>query len=431
MLDHLNTSDFTAVPNSNFGYLLIANEPGAHHLLLKTGAGELYNLLLRENELEDLELFRGRLKEIPGLEYTGTAHQLTEFQLNLLSDIPVSIGISQLGWNDAAKIWFFHNAALTTDGRVHAVSPLGQVVVDGELYFLTYYASLKERSPKGIDFHLRDHVATSLTLADWATAVSRVYGLPGRIGVLFALATAFSDLVFERLNFFPLLFACGEPASGKSSLLRALRALFGSGLENSYQITSPGLLRMLSFSRNTMTGLDEFIADPVSSVQVTAIAARMPYKLFVRGAGVPFTTRVIEGTLMVLSNEHLNKPEDSSNVIAMEMARPDTSPEGQQAYCELHEHVTAGYSGLIGEVIMHRATVEREFNTHFEAHFAELKDRPGQPEGWDGRMLSSYAMLHAIADCLLIVEIDGHSVQDDLVHCLIEQQAALAMPASR
>lgn len=429
MLEHLNTSDFTAVPNSNFGYLLIANEPGAHHLLLKNNAGALTNMLLREAELEDLERFNARLLGAGDFRFAGNIHQLTEFQLNLLSDVPISIGISQLGWNNAAQLWFFHNAALDTDGCEHPVNEMGQVVVDGELYFLTCYASLKGDSSEGRDFYQTRYVTTSLCLTDWATAMSRVYGLPGRIGVLFALATVFSDLVFERRGFFPVLFASGERASGKSSLLRALRALFGSTHENAVRMTSPSILPSLSSPTNTLLGVDEFSGDGETHSQLQAMAART---MFTHGSMVRNPERFpMRRSVMVLSLNALVDPSASQCVVAVEMRQPEHTDAAAQAYSELLEHVTAGYSELIVEVITHRATVEREYNTHFAAHLAELNARPGKPEGWDIRMLESYAMLEAIADCMALVSIDGHLVHDDLVHCLIEQQAALALPATR
>lgn len=66
---------------------------------------------------------------------------------------------------------------------------------------------------------------TSITLSALASQMMRVHGRQGMVAFAFAMATPFSPLIRKYVGGFPLLYLYGGPATGKTSLGRAVCAM--------------------------------------------------------------------------------------------------------------------------------------------------------------------------------------------------------------
>lgn len=110
------------------------------------------------------------------------------------------------------------------------------------------------------------YVKRSVSFGDWADLFCQVYGENGKIGLMFYLASMFSDVIFKVENFFPILYLYGKPSSGKTTMAISLISMLQPTGETSIgsNINStpmPALFRQLGQVRNGIVLIEEYNND--------------------------------------------------------------------------------------------------------------------------------------------------------------------------
>lgn len=230
-----------------------------------------------ELRIQDFATQAGFLNKIaarPRFTWFGSAKQLlyvkakTEYDKSVIS----AKMITRLGWQPEEKVWAFSNG-IVADGTFHPCNVDGLVSLEGRGYFLpassrldgfsedfsedTWFRYLDEY-PAGVD---------KISLLDWVKRMEEVFNTDqdpnGTIGVLYAIFSLFSDIVFEAVRFCPLLYVTGIKGAGKNVFGQAIMALFGryTPPPNIHNITGTAANRLCAHIFNGIVWFDEYKND--------------------------------------------------------------------------------------------------------------------------------------------------------------------------
>jgi hypothetical protein len=140
-----------------------------------------------------------------------------------------AIEIGALGHLPGGNMFAWANGVF--DGREFLpIDTFGIVEAGAERYFIPALSSIYEGGEVfGHERRFAHNIASKVGFSEWATLFCNAYseGENGRVGVVFACAAMFRDIIFKTIKSFPLLFLFGPKGTGKTSYLDALLSLFG------------------------------------------------------------------------------------------------------------------------------------------------------------------------------------------------------------
>lgn len=181
---------------------------------------------------------------------------------------------------------------------------------------------------------------TQVSLAQWAKKVHTAFGAPAMLAIPFALAAGNARFVRQSTEGHPVLFLCGEPATGKTALTRAMalatdaeRVHLALNTGQTYTAmnrafsASEGALVVLEEYQNGKRWLDE---------RLRAAWSGTPYQSGPMGDGLVVEHTALAGSLVVTSTSY---PRDTillQRLLVIEMPQPSMTEESKAAFAELH-----------------------------------------------------------------------------------------------
>ncbi len=219
-------------------------------------------IVLNQEDLCSLAKFKQKVEGLGNYVWLAKDAELTKLKLYIYEVVTEATEVIQLGWQQKG-FWAFGNG-IWYNGKWYTTDDYGVVKLDPAVgnYYLPANSKMFEND-HGIFQFERQFVHLNLgtiTLHEAVTRLVDVYGMNGKIGFCFLLATLFRDVVFGTTGHFPILNLFGKIASGKSAFGKTLMSFFvmGYSAPNIENATIAGLTKTLEQSSNALVHIDEY-----------------------------------------------------------------------------------------------------------------------------------------------------------------------------
>lgn len=219
-------------------------------------------IVLNQEDLCSLAKFKQKIEGLGNYVWLAKDAELTKLKLYIYEVVTEATEIFQLGWQPKG-FWAFGNG-IWYNGKWYSTDDYGVIQLEPSIgnYYLPANSKMYEND-HGIFQFERQFVHLNLgtiTLHEAVTRLVDVFGMNGKIGFCFLLATLFRDVVFGTTEHFPILNLFGKIASGKSAFGKALMSFFvmGYSAPNIENATIAGLTATLEQSSNALVHIDEY-----------------------------------------------------------------------------------------------------------------------------------------------------------------------------
>lgn len=284
--------------------------------------------------------------------------------------------INVLGWQ-MEGFWAFNNQIIY-NGQNYEVDEYGIVHHKSASYYIPAGNKIYENQNEYLMPQKKCTFKESpVSFMDLASQMYKVHREHAYNSILFTLATYFSDLIFKRVSFFPILFLYGEASTGKDNLIEACQSFFGdpqtaltmTGKAN----TDKAKIRKFAQFRNLLVHMSEYGRGNSDLDQMLkSIWDRRGYERGTISSSVGTESVPIESSLMFTGNEYPDNDALITRIIAEEMNKDQFTAEEKQEYEKLKEMVQEGYSYLSTEILGERKNFEQNFRKVYKEVAKEL-----------------------------------------------------------
>jgi DNA primase len=245
------------------------------------------------------------------------------------------------------------------------------------------------------------HAPAKLQFSEWSRQYINVFGSRSVIDITFAIACLFSDVIFETMEGFPILFLYGEGSSGKGTRMKSLMRLLGKPQDASKisekANTAKAKIRELAQFVNGICGLDEFINDiPDADIKtLTGIWDRFGYKRSMADSKYGTESVPVSSGIVMTGNEYPVNDPFIQRLIALEINDNKFDEDAKKRYDKFRDATQNGVTSVALEILKHRSLVEKSYKeTHRSSHTAVAGKLLGL--NVTDRMINNYAVLLSV-----------------------------------
>ncbi len=340
--------------------------------------------------------FRKSVTSRGNFQWTGSELDYYRYLSYMMDRMGNGRMITEMGWQPEG-FFAMRTAALNTQ-TIH-YDARGCFEHDGEMFYVPAGNSIYNRDENKYATAKRVELIEGVDFSTWQKQMRKVHREHMMLATCFAVATAFSDYVFRRLQGFPLLFLYGSPGSGKDQLIQACQSLYGLPQPEIFLSgpnTDKGQIRMFAELINVPLNLAEYKAG-MKREQVEFLKGlwgRIGYRRGNLHSKFSTDTVPIRCSAYVSGNDYPNQDDAlMTRIIVEEMHKDKFTGEEKIEFKNLRRMVEHGYSAMLATVVKHRAEWERTWYDEAYTHAQGLLDAALEEHSIDGRMQQNLAVL--------------------------------------
>jgi DNA primase catalytic core len=328
----------------------------------------------------------------------GGANDFSRLTTKLYDDMGDGRMITVLGWQEEG--FFALNNVVIVDGRVEKLDKNGCFDNKGASYYIPSANHIYANNPtKFIPQKRAIYTETTRTFNEVAQQITKVHRKHAMNAMLFTVASCFSDVVYNKVSFFPILFLYGEPSSGKDNLIECCQSFFGkpqtpitiTGKAN----TDKAKIRKFAQFRNMIGHMTEYSNGSDDTDQMMkSFWDRVGYERGTIDSAVGTESIAIEMSVIFTGNDYPTNDALITRIITEEMNKTDFSDEEKNEYEKLKEMMQDGISSLTAIILAFRKNFEQHFRKEFKAAQLELRHHLSDISLPD-RMITNAAVLGA------------------------------------
>lgn len=288
--------------------------------------------------------------------------------------------IDVLGWNPEG--FFCWNNLVTVPGQ-------SEVAIDENGVFnfnnISYYVPSANQIYKNSiwQYEAQKRVIVrggEVTVTQYLAKMLEVHREHAITGILFTLASAFQDIVFNTIKSFPLLLLYGPPSSGKDQLANCCQSFFGYpqasiNLESGSSTLKAQIREFAQFG-NLISQLSEFKnGDPKLVGMLKGLWDRNGYKRGTLDSKVSTESVPILSSTILTGNEYPNDEALITRCLWEEMVKNDFSAKERKAYDELEDMTKKGVSKFMADLLHERGEFDLKFKEKQRFYKSELSNR--------------------------------------------------------
>lgn len=307
-----------------------------------------------------------------------TANDFTRLTTKLYDDMGDGRMISILGWQEEG--FFVFNNSVVVDGRVEKLDMHGCFEYKGSSFYVPSGNHIYENNPtKFIPQKRAVLVESAYTFKEVSEQMRLVHRNHSMNALLFTVSTCFSDIIYNKLSFFPILFLYGDPSSGKDNLIECMQSFFGkpqtpitiTGKAN----TDKAKIRKFAQFRNMIGHMTEYSNGSDDTDQMMkSFWDRVGYERGTIDSAVGTESISIEMSVVFTGNDYPTNDALISRIITEEMNKTDFSDEEKDNYEKLKEMVHGGISSITPNILAMRKLFENDFRKQFKLVQHELRN---------------------------------------------------------
>ncbi|NQU88183.1 MAG: DUF927 domain-containing protein [Mariniphaga sp.] len=346
---------------------------------IQRNTGEISVVEVQSSEMK-IESFETILKS-KQCTFLGNTYQLKRIFANWMDHEIQATIIETLGFNPEHKIYAFSNGVFTPAGKLINVNDVG-IVEDPDTnnkYYLPAFG-LAHRNNADYEGERKFlYIEGDLNFQKWAKLYFEAYETNGGIAILFLILSAFWDIVFDQVGFFPFLFLFGAYGTGKTSLVESLLRVFGKDyigipLNNATQV---GLSRTIASRNNTIFYLKEYTPETDEANQDLILTA---YDGSGRVTGIKSNdnkTRAAQvKSAIIFDGNHLptQKTAVLSRMILLNFESNKFTYKQRKAFAGLESIKDKGFGKVLTDILQHREYFRKGFKRVFDENMKELRE---------------------------------------------------------
>lgn len=348
-------------------------------------------LIKIENALREMRMFdvlSDDINTIRGLDnavtrqgnylFWGTEVHFQGLRKKLFSEMGKGDIIEQLGYQPEG-FWVTNTHIIERDGNVIKIDDHGVYRTDKS----SFYIPSANRNYRNNDFKYLPQkkvvlVNSKVSIEEYADSMMRVHRNHSITALLYTIASAFSDIVYDRLKGFPLQFMYGKPSTGKDNLIMACQALFGLpqaplNLGNGAS-TMKAQIRKFAQFRNMVVNLSEYRrGDKRGNEYLKGLWGRDGYERGNIDSHFGTDTMPITSGVFITGNDYPDDEALISRCVIEEFTKTDFSADEKSAYKHLTKTYNDGVSSLLIDIFRQRDTWEKLFPEMQEKAEREIK----------------------------------------------------------
>lgn len=369
-----------------------------------------------------------------GLNFEGTVKHWKKIKKHLSYNFITASELHVLGWQKEG-FYAFGNAIYhlvmneqtgKPEWKLDQMDQIGIAQHQGKNYYSPAFSkihiedrNIQDSHKQAINMQYKQLPEGKKTnFEQWASLMNEVYKIEnnGKWAIMFTIAAAISDLIFDKLNYFYGFFLYGPTSSGKSEIAASIRNVFMDFKADIFNLntgTTASLMMLMERYSNVAVPLEEYsddLEDNVRQILKAATFDRVGRTKVVDTASKTTTSTQVLVALIILGQYPSQKDDGAltNRCILKEVIK--TNKEGftneeTLIYNQLKDREKEGLGDVLLEIIRQRPV----FEEHFIKIFVEegkrlreaLKDRINNSEGFI-RILNIVAINSAI--CRIALE---------------------------
>jgi hypothetical protein len=339
-----------------------------------------------------------------------------------------AVEIKELGWNEDG-FWAWSNGIF--NAKFHKLDMNGYVELHSKHYIIPAgnhdEPGRNRRFSNEIRFrHFEDQMAT---FTEWSRLYCEVFPINGSIILIFSVSCLFSDIVFDKKQFFPLLFIYGEGGSGKGSAIKMAQRLYGvpqdpltlSGKAN----TDKAKIAIFAQFINTMLLLEEYTPNHDTDQLLKNLWDRYGYKRRTMDMGYGTETVPIQSGVAVTANFTPSDDPLLQRLIYLDHNTNSFTQEEHVRFNKLKEYSEKGITTCTHELLAKRPIIEAQFREKQLETYKELRSKNSNLATCTDRMIENISVLITIytilSDNLVNFPFTREALVDDLVTTIVKQ----------
>jgi DNA primase len=320
--------------------------------------------------------FRKMLEGKGNYDWKGQGPDFSRLCTKLKDDMGDGRMITILGWQPEG-FWAYNNSMIL-DGVNKMYDDNGCFDYAGEAFYVPSGNKIYERNDTKFFQQKRAlFVPAKHTFEEVSKQMVAVHRNHAINALLFTVATTFSDLIYNRVGFFPIYFLYGEAGSGKDNLIHAIQSFFGhpqtaitiTGKAN----TDKAKVRKFAQFNNMIGHMTEYAnGDEAIDQMIKSFWDRVGYERGNIDSSVGTDSIQITMSLVFTGNDYPTNDALITRFIGEEMNKTEFTEQDKTNYEALKEMTLSGYSSLLCEILKHRDSFKENFRKEFKEVGQEL-----------------------------------------------------------
>ncbi|MCF8465124.1 MAG: DNA primase [Flavobacteriales bacterium] len=331
--------------------------------------------------------------------WSGSGNDFNWLMRKMKDDMGTGRMITILG-QQPENIWVFNNAVIV-DNEVIYLDEHGCFEHKNESYYVPSGNSIYDRTESKFSAQKRaEFIKNPYSFREVALQIKQVHRNHSINALLFTVASCFSDLIYERTSFFPLLFLYGEAGSGKDNLIEACQSFFGkpqsamtiTGKAN----TDKAKVRKFAQFINFVGHMTEYVPGNDDTDQMLkSFYDRVGYERGNIDSAVGTDSIPVNMSVTFTGNDYPVNDALITRFIGEEMNDTEFSQAQKDEYEKLKDMTLHGYSSLMVDILKHRPRFAEDFRKEIKAVGKELASELTHLNLAD-RMIQNAAVLGAV-----------------------------------
>lgn len=306
--------------------------------------------------------------------------------------------IEVLGWQPEG-FWVWNNLVITENGEEFEINDRGCFQYKEISYYIPSANSIYANNPYKYDPQKRFKVvSTNVSFNQICRLTCRVHGNHGMIGILFALASFFQDIIAKEMTGFPILFLYGPPGTGKDLLSEVIQSFWGKpqnpiNLEGNSSTIKAKIRKTAQFCNSVAQFSEYKPGNPEVEGMMKAFWDRNGYERGTLESKISTESIPVLSSPIVTSNFTPDQDATITRFVWNNMDKSVYSEEDDLKYNELADIVKRGFSQVSNDIIKLRKNIENDFKQEYRRFKTYLKTlRPNA----NSRMVSNLSSLGAV-----------------------------------
>jgi len=346
------------------------------------------------------------------LKSTGCTFKVNSFQMKSIFEFLMKSEINaktinSLGYQKEYNIYAFADSIVNQNNELLKVNDLGIVKDEKNLYYLPAFSLANIDNDNYSHDRSFAYKQGTIDFTQWSKLVYETFGINGAIGISYAIACIFRDIIADELKFFPFPFLFGGYGTGKTSYIESILHLFGSHTIGTplSNVTTSALSRETSQRINSLFYYKEFT---VENSEVANPFILNAYDLSGRTIGEKTTDNKTKKFLpqsgIIFDGNYLPIQKDAvfSRLILMIFEENKFSKEQKESFNILNVHKENGLSQILKEILNFRNLFKSNFKTIYKKHISDIdeindyKEIPSRLKNHAALLTSIYEILYKV-----------------------------------
>lgn len=375
-----NGSGYKVTPFTNFIMLVKYHMPDKKNprriIEFRNNLGKKLTVDTPTNNISSLQKFVDFVEGLGNFRFNGGKPHLSKLKNKLYDDEKQCYQIETMGHYHDGFYVFCNGIFVYELGEFFSSDDDG--IVDFKDH--SYYVPSGNKSYEKERFLYADekkfkHCASLLDFTKWAAEYHKVFGTYSSIEICFAIAALFSDIVFETVEGFPILFLYGEGSSGKGTRMKSLQRLFGTpqdALKISEKAnTDKAKIREMAKFVNAIVGMEEYTND-IGDAAINTLKGlwdRFGYKRSVLESKFGTESVPINSAIIMTGNEYPTNDPFIQRFIGLEINSNSFSDEQKSSYNHFRDITQNGITQVTLNILKYRNLFEQKYKSkHRECH---------------------------------------------------------------